>query len=89
MKQATITYPDTFPSLLKLTDREFAEEIRFLAAAKLYELGRMTASQAAEIAGMDRLPFLAQLSRIGVAAINLRDEQVDEEIEAALEIADQ
>jgi predicted HTH domain antitoxin len=87
MKQAVIRYPDGYPQMLKLSDREFAEELSFLAAAKLYELGRFTASQAARLAQMDRLSFLAQLSEAGVPAINLRDEEVDAEIEAARELA--
>ncbi len=86
MTSKTITYPDGFAQLLKLSEREFAEEFRFLAAAKLYELGRLTAGQAARLAGMDRVPFLSQLSRIGVPAINLQDEEVEAEVQAAREL---
>jgi predicted HTH domain antitoxin len=88
MKQAVINYPESFPHLLKLSDREFAGELGFLAAAKIYELGRLTASQAARIAGMDRLSFLGQLHRIGVPAINLQDEEIEAEVAAARELAE-
>ncbi len=87
MNQAVISYPQSFPHLLKLSDREFAQELGFLAAAKIYELGRLTASQAARIAGMDRLTFLGELDRVGVPAINLRDEEIEAEVEAARELA--
>lgn len=87
MKETTIAYPEEFPGLLKLSDMEFANELRFLAAAKLYELGRFTASQAGKLAGLDRLGFLAQLDRIGVPAINLRDEEIGSEIEEARELS--
>ncbi len=87
MNQAVISYPQSFPHLLKLSDREFARELGFLAAAKIYELGRLTASQAARIAGMDRLTFLGELDRVGVPAINLRDEEIEAEVEAARELA--
>lgn len=87
MKETTIAYPEDFPQLLKLSDSEFSKELRFLAAAKLYELGRFTASQAARLADLDRLGFLAQLDRIGAAAINLRDDEIEAEIEEARELA--
>ena len=60
--------------------------LRFLAAAKLFELGRLTAGKAARLAEMDRVTFLYELGRIGVPAINLRDEEVDAEIQAAREL---
>lgn len=85
-KQAVISYPAGIPQILKLSDREFANELRFLAAAKLFELGRLTAGKAARLAEMDRLTFLYELGRIGVPAINLRDEEVDAEIEASRDL---
>jgi len=88
MKQAVISYPAGLPQALKLSDREFAEEIRFLAAAKLYELGRLSAGKAAHLAEMDRLSFLHELGRIGVPAINLREEEVEAEIQAARDLAE-
>jgi predicted HTH domain antitoxin len=85
-KQATISYPAGLPQILKLSDREFADELRFLAAAKLFELGRLTAGKAARLAGMERVTFLYELGRIGVPAINLRDEEIDAEIQAAQDL---
>ena len=76
-------WPEGYTQILKLSDRELG----FLAAAKLFELGRFTASQAAKLVQMDRLSFLAQLAPIGVPAINLREEEVEGEIEAARELA--
>ena len=87
MKQATIAYPDGFPQLLKMSDQEFVEELRFLASAKLFELGRLSSGKAARLAGLDRVEFLQRLGRIGVAAINLADEEVEAEVEAAKALA--
>jgi len=36
---------------------------------------------------MSRMTFLRELDRIGVPAINLRDEQIEAEIRAARELA--
>jgi predicted HTH domain antitoxin len=87
MKEALITYPDGFPQILKMSDTEFADELRFLAAAKLYELGRLSSGKAAQLAGMERVEFLYALAQIGVPAINLRDEEIDAEIRAAKDMA--
>ena len=87
MKEAVLTYPDGLPQSLKLSDREFAEEVRFLAAATLYELGRLSAGRAAQLADLDRLAFLARLASIGVPAMNLREEEVAAELDAARELA--
>jgi predicted HTH domain antitoxin len=57
------------------------------AAAKLYELGRLSSGKAAQFAEMERIEFLYALARIGVPAINLRDEEVDAEIGVAKEMA--
>jgi predicted HTH domain antitoxin len=85
--QTTLAYPQGLPQMMKMSEGEFVEELRFLAAAKLYELGRLTAGKAAQLAGMDRLEFLYRLSSIGVPAINLRDEEIEAEILAARELA--
>ncbi len=87
MGQAVISLPSNLAAALKLTERELGRELAFLAAAKLFELGRCTASQAAQLAGLDRWLFLSRLATIGVPAINLRDEEIDEEIAAARALA--
>jgi predicted HTH domain antitoxin len=86
-RQAVIEYPTGLPELLKLSDQEFIRELSFLAAAKLFETGRLTSGKAARLAGMDRVAFLKDLARVGAPAINLRDEQIDVEIRAARELA--
>lgn len=87
LNKAVLKYPQGFPQMLKMSEGEFVEELRFLAAAKMYELGRLTAGKAAQLAEMKRLDFLYRLGAIGVPAINLRDEEVDAEIQAAQDLA--
>lgn len=83
MSQAVIPVPNNLAATLKLTEKELGLELAFLAAAKLFELGRCTASQASQLAGMSRWLFLGRLASVGVPAINLRDEEIDAEIAAA------
>lgn len=87
LKETTITYPKGVPQLLKMSDAEFASELQFLAAVKLYELGRLSSGKAAELAGMERVEFLRSLAGLGVPAINLRDEEADLEVSTAKELA--
>ncbi len=88
MLEMNIPIPEGLPQSLKMSDVEFTREARMLLAAKLYELGKTTAGIAAQIAGVDRLVFLASLSKYGVSAINIRDEEVELEIKSARRLAE-
>ena len=51
-------------------------------------MGRVSMGVGAEIAGTTRLAFLELLARYGVPAINLKDEEVALEVQAARELAE-
>ncbi len=87
VKQAVITYPSGFPQILKMSDDEFVGELQFLAAAKLYELGRLSSGKAARLANMKRVAFIQRLGQINIPVFNLRDEEIEAEIEAARKLA--
>jgi hypothetical protein len=70
-----------------MTEEQFAAEVRFLAAAKLFELGKLSSGKAAIMAGLGRVAFLHKLGEYGFYAINLQDEQVQAELNAAAELA--
>lgn len=76
----TIEYTDDVLFSLGLSDAEFSNEAKFLLAAKLYELGRLSSGKAAEIAGMERVEFLFSLSRLKIPMSNLRPEDVNDEL---------
>jgi len=88
MREVCIPVPEGLPQALKMSEAEFTAEARFLLAAKLYELGRVSAGLAAQLACCDRLTFLASLSRYGVPTINLRGEEIALEIEAARKLGE-
>lgn len=87
MKQAVITYPDELPQEMHLSEDELVQQVTFLAAAKLFELGRITAGQGARLAGMERRSFLEKLADAGVAAIQLDQTELQAEISAARRLA--
>ena len=61
MKLVTIPIPDDLLQVLKMSDEEFGRKARMLLAAKLYELGKVSAGSAAQLAG-DRPPDLSSLA---------------------------
>src|SRR3972149_72783 len=58
METASVQYPEGLPQALKTSDEAFQRELGFLAAAKLFELGRISSGVAAQIAGVSRVEFL-------------------------------
>ena len=76
-RRLTIDYPDHLPDLLQESVEQFEQEARMALAVKLFELKRIPSGTAAAMAGMDRVPFLLQLHRYGVAAIDYDDEELD------------
>ncbi len=81
----TIEYADDLLFSLGISDKEFSEEAKFLLAAKLYELGRISSGQAAQLAGKSRVEFLFSLSRLGISLSNLRREDLENELNFAFQ----
>ena len=81
----TIEYTDDLLFALGVSDKEFSEEAKLLLAAKLYEMGRISSGQAARLAGKSRVEFLFSLARLGVPMSNLRAEDLDAELNFALD----
>jgi predicted HTH domain antitoxin len=65
-RQIVIDVPEKVLLAEKVDERTFARELRILAAVKLYELGRLSSGQSAELAGMPRVEFLLELGRYKV-----------------------
>ena len=83
MTLVTLKIPSDIPGLLKMSGSDFAHEAQILLAVKLFELGKLTSGKAAELAGMPRVAFLHTLSQYNAPAINLEDEEIEHEMEAA------
>ena len=65
-RQIIIDVPEKVLLAEKTDASSFAREVRILAAVKLYELGRLSSSRAADLAGMSRVEFLLELGRYRV-----------------------
>lgn len=64
----TIPYPDTLPSVLRMSRTEFEQEARLLLVARLFEERKITSGQAAEMAGLSRSDFILKTGALGLAA---------------------
>jgi predicted HTH domain antitoxin len=65
-RQITLDIPEKVLLAEKTDAASFGQEIRLLAAIKLYELGRLSSGRAAELAGMPRVEFVLTLGRYKV-----------------------
>ena len=71
MNTLSIPYPESLPQGLHLSNSEFEREARMAMAVKLFDTGRLTSGQAAELADMPRVHFLYELGRWGVTGLQV------------------
>jgi predicted HTH domain antitoxin len=62
-RQVIIDVPEKILLAEKTDETNFAQELKILAAVKLYELGRLSSGCAAELAGLPRVEFLLLLNK--------------------------
>ncbi len=74
--QLVIDYPQLLPDALQQTRSDFEQEAKMAMAVKLFEMKRLSSGVAAKLAGVDRVTFLLDLHRYGVAMIDLDDEDL-------------
>jgi predicted HTH domain antitoxin len=75
-----IELPESAFSALRTTPETFIKEMRLAAAVKWYELGMVSQSKGAEVAGVSRHEFLDALGRFGVSPFQITPEQLGEEL---------
>ncbi|MBF0124603.1 MAG: UPF0175 family protein [Magnetococcales bacterium] len=76
--QVVIDIPEEILLTENIDKISFANEIRLLAAIKLYELGRLSSGRAAELANIPRVEFLMTLNQYKVFPLEseLRDLEI-------------
>jgi predicted HTH domain antitoxin len=65
----TLSVPDTLPDALQVSSSQFATLAKQAMAVKLFEAGKLSTGQAAQLCDQSRAEFLLALPQWGVAQI--------------------
>jgi len=79
MCQITIDVPEETIIALRMPHQDAAAELRMAAAAKLFEIGRMSSGAAAKLAGIPRVVFLSKLADYSVDTFRLTEDDLKAE----------
>jgi predicted HTH domain antitoxin len=80
MQTVSLEIPTTTLAALGESPDEFVKEMRIAAAVKWYELGKLSQSKAAEVAGLSRSAFIEALSRFRVSPIQITEKELAAEL---------
>ena len=87
MKAIEIQYPEAWTAVSGSSAEAFECETRMAAAVKLFEMGRLTSGQAAQLAGIPRVTFLLSCPQWGVPAVAWDVDEVAAEFKPLAELA--
>lgn len=81
--QLIVNYPEKLPDALQQSSEQFEREAKMAMAVKLYEMKRISSGTAAALVGMERVEFLLDLHRYGVAVIDLTTDELQTDLDYA------
>lgn len=83
MSQIPLEIPDEALRALNVSESEAGETLRMAAAAKLFEMGRLSSGAAARLAGIPRTLFLTRLADYGVDTFRMTEKDFRREARLA------
>lgn len=87
LEEIKIKYPKGIEFAVHMTKEEMEQHIRLMAALKMFELGKISSSKAAQLAGMSRVEFIETCGRYHVSVFNYPPEELEQELKKDLETA--
>jgi predicted HTH domain antitoxin len=67
----------TLPKSVDINDFE----IKMIVASKLYELGKLSAGQAAEVAGVSKRTFIELLGKYNISVFGYDEKELEEDLQ--------
>ncbi|KAB2930650.1 MAG: UPF0175 family protein [Candidatus Contendobacter sp.] len=83
MIEIQLAVPEELTLVLQAKQASLAAEVSMAAAVKLYELGKLSAGAAAELAGIPKPLFLGRLADYGAPNFDLTEEELQEDLKNA------
>lgn len=83
IREGIFEYPDEILISLKEDEKHFLNEVKILAAVKLYELNRLSLGKASKLAGLDKIDFIKVLGEHKVSIFKLTKEELTKDVENA------
>lgn len=80
MSQVAFELPEEILFHLGANDEQARAELRLMAAIKLFELRRLSAGAAAELAGIPKPLFLEKLSQYDTVTFDLTDDELTHDL---------
>jgi len=81
--QILVEVPANLPDAIQCTPQQFIQEAKLAMGVKLFEMKRLSSGMAASLVGMDRVQFLGELHRYGIAMIDIEDDELAQDINNA------
>ena len=80
MKKLVVNYPDDLADAVQLSEQELEQQVRLMAALKMFELGKLSSGKAAELAGIPRAEFIEAGGRYHVPVFNYSGDALKSEL---------
>lgn len=84
MDTLTIQIPDSVLIQTGASRESLQREGEFWLALRFFQSGRLTSGQAAVMCGLNRVDFLFEVARQGVAVADLDGDELKQELEASV-----